>query len=82
MIGEFVYGAHVAFQAVTRPFRQRRAIAALGALSDAKDALRWAKFRRDTRAQAAAEVAVFKARTEQLRAELALNTFASHPRER
>lgn len=82
MIGEALYLAHVAFQAVTRPFRQRRAIAALRAVSDAKDAYRAAKVRGDTRAQAAAEVEVFRARTAQLRAELALNTFASHPRER
>lgn len=82
MIGDALYLAHVAFQAVTRPFRERRAIAALKALSDAKDAYRAAKVRGDTRAQAAAEVAVFRARTAQLRAELALNSFASHPRER
>lgn len=82
MIGDALYLAHVAFQAVTRPFRERRAIAALKALSDAKDAYRAAKVRGDTRAQAAAEGAVFRARTAQLRAELALNTFASHPRER
>ncbi len=82
MIGEALYLAHVAFQAVTRPFRERRVIAALRAVSDAKDAYRAAKVRGDTRAQAAAEVAVFRARTAQLRAELALNTFASHPRER
>ena len=82
MIGEALYLAHVAFQSVTRPFRERRAIAALQAVSDAKDAYRAAKVRGDTRAQAAAEVAVFRARTAQLRAELALNAFASHPRER
>ena len=81
-LGDILYGAHVGFQAVTRPFRERRAIAALQAVSDAKDAYRAAKVRGDTRAQAAAEVAVFRARTAQLRAELALNTFASHPRER
>lgn len=82
MFGDALYLAHVAFQAVTRPFRERRALAALKALSDAKDAYRAAKVRGDTRAQAAAEVAVFRARTAQLRAELALNSFASHPRER
>jgi HAMP domain-containing protein len=82
MFGDALYLAHVAFQAVTRPFRERRALAASKALSDAKDAYRAAKVRGDTRAQAAAEVAVLRARTAQLRAELALNTFASHPRER
>lgn len=82
MIGDALYLAHVVFQAVTRPFRERRALAALKALSNAKDAYRAAKVRGDTRAQAAAEVAVYRARTAQLRAELALNTFASHPRER
>ena len=81
-LGDIVYGAHVAFQVVTRPIRERRAIAALEAVSKAKNAYRAAKVRGDTRAQAAAEVAVFRARTAQLRAELALNTFASHPRER
>ena len=82
MIGHVLYLAHVAFQAVTRPFRERRAIAALQAVSDAKDAYRSAKVRGDTRAQAAAEAVLRQARTAQLRAELSLTNFASRPRER
>lgn len=82
MIGDLLYGAHVAFQALTRPIRRCRAVAALRAVSDAKDAYRRAKVRGDRRGQHAAEVELRRARTVQLRAELALNTFASHPRER
>ena len=47
-LGDILYGAHVGFQALTRPFRERRAIAAVQAVSDAKDAnsqgLYWAAF--------------------------------------
>lgn len=82
MIGEFIYSAHVALQTITRPIRQRRAIAALRKVSDAKDAYRAAKVRGDKRAQHTAETQLVAARTEQLRAELALHSFASHPRAR
>lgn len=82
MIGYAVDLAHRAFQAITWPIRERRAIASLRAVSDAKDAYRAAKVRGDTRAQADAASRLIAARNEQLRAELALNTFASHPRTR
>lgn len=82
MFGTILYGAHRAFQAITWPIRERRAIASLKAVSDAKDTYRAAKVRGDTRAQADAASKLIAARNDQLRAELALNTFASHPRPR
>lgn len=69
MIGDILYGGHVAFQALTRPIRQRRAVAALRAVSDAKDAYRRAKVRNDTRAQHYAYERLCKATTDLLRAE-------------
>lgn len=83
MIGYFLYGLHVGFQAMTRPIRQRRAMSAMRAVSDAKDAYRRARVRGDKRGQGQAEAKLLAARTAQLRAEIALFSFASlHPRER
>lgn len=70
MLGYILDRAHVAFQAATRPIRERRAIVALNAVSDAKDAYRRAKVRGDTRALHDTAERLLKARNEQLRAEL------------
>ncbi|MEC7797023.1 MAG: hypothetical protein VX755_06835 [Pseudomonadota bacterium] len=73
MIGYILDRAHVAFQAITRPLRERRSnktlIKCLAAVSDAKDALRRAKVRGDTRAQHYAYERLCKAQTDLLRAE-------------
>lgn len=75
MIGYLFLYAHQALKAVTDPIRQRRfdrAFAAQRALSDAKDVLRRARQRKDTRSIHQAEAEVYRARTAQLRAEMAL----------
>lgn len=72
MIGFLFSIAHTAFQAVTAPIRNRkvaRAFATQRALSDAKDRLRRAKLRNDTRSIHHAEAEVYRARTAQLSAE-------------
>lgn len=75
MIGYLFLRAHVAVQAVTAPIRNRkvaRAFAAQRELSDAKDKLRHAKLRKDTRSIHHAEAEVHRARTAQLSAERAM----------
>jgi len=57
---------------VLRPLRRRRAIRALAAYSDAKDAYRRAVARGDTRLQAATLPVLNAAMTARLRAEAAL----------
>ena len=72
MIGFTLYRAHIAFQAITAPIRNRRqsaAIRCLMAVSDAKDAVRRARVRGDTRRQHEAEVRLKAATTDLLRAE-------------
>lgn len=74
MIGSLLSVAHDAFQAVTAPIRKRKvaqAFAAQRALSDAKDKLRHARLRKDTRSIHQAEAQVRRARTAQLSAERA-----------
>lgn len=72
MIGSLLSAAHVAFQAMTAPIRNRRqsaAIRCLQALSDAKDEVRRAKVRGDTRRQHEAATRLQSATTALLRAE-------------
>lgn len=73
ILGKILDGLHVAYQAATRPIRERQTqkalIQGLAAVSDAKDALRRAKVRNDTRAQHYAYERLCKAQTELLRAE-------------
>lgn len=72
MIGSLLSIAHVAFQAMTAPIRNRRqgtAIRCLQAVSDAKDAFRQAKVRGDTRRQHEAADRLKAATTDLLRAE-------------
>lgn len=72
MIGSLLSAAHVAFQAMTAPIRNRRqsaAIRCLQAVSDAKDEVRRAKVRGDTRRQHQATARLQSAMTELLRAE-------------
>lgn len=72
MIGSLLSVAHVAFQAMTAPIRNRRqsaAIRCLMAVSDAKDAFRQAKVRGDTRRQHEAADRLKAATTDLLRAE-------------
>lgn len=75
MLGYALLFAHNAFQAITAPIRNRkadRAFAAQRALSDAKDVLRRARLRKDTRSIHQAEAEVYRARTAQLSAERAM----------
>lgn len=72
ILGSLFLRAHVAIQAMTAPIRNRRlsvAIKALDAVSDAKDALRQAKVRGDTRRQHEALTRLQAATTDLLRAE-------------
>jgi hypothetical protein len=70
MLGYILDRAHIVFQAITQPIRERRAISALNAVSEAKDAYRRAKVRGDTRTLHDTAERLLKARNEQLRAEL------------
>lgn len=75
MIGSLLSIAHVAFQAMTAPIRNRkvaRAFAAQRDLSEAKDRLRHAILRKDKRSIHHAEAEVHRARTAQLSAERAM----------
>ncbi|WP_313454660.1 hypothetical protein [Brevundimonas sp.] len=72
MLGYLFLRAHVAFQAVTAPIRKRRqstVVRCLQAVSDAKDEVRRAKVRGDTRRQHQAMARLQSAMTELLRAE-------------
>lgn len=71
-LGSLLSIAPTAFQAITAPIRNRRvsvAIKALRAVSDAKDAVRQAKVRGDTRRQHEAVERLKSATTDLLRAE-------------
>ena len=71
-LGHILYGLHWTFQAVTAPIRKRRqstVVRCLQALSDAKDEVRRAKVRGDTRRQHQATARLQSAMTELLRAE-------------
>lgn len=72
MLGYLFLRAHVAIQAVTAPIRKRQqstVVRCLQAVSDAKDEVRRAKVRGDTRRQHQATARLQSAMTELLRAE-------------